>query len=231
MTAVQTWTPDGCLLDIPPRAAREAANDNTHSILATLDLQRDGLPLSYGITGLSRPAPSIASLPRVIALSGAAGSGKSTISDFLSVHFGYGRSKFAGPLKDMCRALGMTDAMIEGSLKEAPVDWLGGKTPRHAMQTLGTEWGRKCMGDDFWVDMWERRVTGHVIVDDCRFANEAARVRRMGGRVIRLVGRGGLSGGHESERFDFIADAVVENTGTILDLKTKVLRVIEEWRV
>ena len=177
-----------------------------------------------------RPTLNFDHLPRVIALSGAAGSGKSTVSDFLAVRLGYRKTKFAAPLKDMCRAIGMTEAMIEGDQKEVPQDWLGGKTPRYLMQRLGTEFGRDCMGDDFWVDLWERAAQGRVIVDDCRFANEAARVRRLGGRVIRLTGRGGIAGGHVSEQVNFIADAVIENTGTIAELQARVLEVIEGWR-
>lgn len=198
---------DGCLAAVPA-----AANDNKSSEI-------------YG--GLVQPA-----LPPVLAISGAAGSGKSTVSDFLAVRFGYTKTKFAKPLKDMCRALGLDECHIEGDMKETPLPFLGGKTPRYAMQTLGTQWGRDCMGDDFWVDLWASRARAHsrVIVDDCRFANEAAMVRRMGGRVIRLVGRGGIAGGHASEAGDFIADSVVVNDGTILDLQTKVLRVIEGWR-
>jgi len=223
MTASTAWTPDGCLLDIPPHAA----NDNTAHVEGYLNGEV-GMPLSYSITGLSKTSTTY--LPPIIALSGAAGSGKSTVAGFLATRFGYCRSKFAKPLKDMCRALGMDDAMIEGGLKEVPQDLLGGQTPRHAMQTLGTQWGRDCMGEDFWVDMWAASVKGRAVVDDCRFPNEAARVRQMGGMVLRLVGRGGIAGGHQSERFDFIADAVVDNTGSILDLQTKVLRVIEGWR-
>lgn len=213
--ATTPWTEDGCLAAVP-------ANDNKP------------MPGTFaGRKYVMRPhEPYVVPWPPVIALSGAAGSGKSTVSELLATRFGYRKSKFAKPLKDMCRALGMTDAMIEGNQKELPVGWLGGKTPRHAMQTLGTEWGRYCMGDEFWVDLWEHDVTGgRVVVDDCRFPNEAARVRRMGGRIIRLVGRGGIAGGHVSERIDFIADEVIENDGSIAELQEKVARVVEGWRV
>ena len=42
----------------------------------------------------------------------------------------------------MLYQLGLGEAHIEGALKEVPCELLGGKTPRYAMQTLGTEWGR-----------------------------------------------------------------------------------------
>lgn len=159
-------------------------------------------------------------LPRVVALTGVAGSGKSTAAGYLQRR-GYQLVKFAGPLKDMLRAIGLAEQQIEGGEKERPAALLQGKTPRHAMQTLGTEWGRKCLGDDFWVGLWRARVDailengGRVVVDDCRFPNEAAAIRAMGGDIYRLVGRGGLSGMHESERQTFEADCLLENTRSI----------------
>jgi hypothetical protein len=63
-------------------------------------------------------------------------------------HRGFARVRFAGPLKAMMAALGCTNAEIDGDRKEVPCDLLGGKSPRWAMQTLGTEWGRKLIGDD-----------------------------------------------------------------------------------
>jgi len=42
------------------------------------------------------------------------------------------------------------------------------------LQILGTEWGRKTRGEDFWVDMLKKRIpcADYVIIDDCRFPNE-----------------------------------------------------------
>ena len=53
---------------------------------------------------------------------------------------------FAGPLKAMlrayCEAVGvgpaMTEAMIEGGLRELPSPYLAGRSPRYAMQHLGS---------------------------------------------------------------------------------------------
>jgi hypothetical protein len=79
---------------------------------------------------------------RLIALTGYAGSGKSTLADILACEHGFTVVKFAGPLKAMLRALGLDEREIEGDLKEQPCQLLAGHTPRRAMQTLGTEWGR-----------------------------------------------------------------------------------------
>lgn len=143
-------------------------------------------------------------LPKVIVLTGQAGSGKSTIAAQLATQ-GYATVKFAGPLKAMLRALGLTDAEIEGVLKEKPCPLLGGRTPRHAMQTLGTEWGRNLIAPDLWVVAWQHAVRGvlssggRVVVDDCRFRNELAAAMEMGGVAVRLVRNGAGTVAHVSE--------------------------------
>lgn len=111
----------------------------------------------------------------VIGLCGSKGSGKSTIASYLKAHHNATIIKFADPLKDMMRAFGLTSDQIDGPLKEEPCELLGGKTPRHAMQTLGTEWGRDLIAEDVWVDAWMSKVKateGVVVCDDVRFPNE-----------------------------------------------------------
>lgn len=169
-------------------------------------------------------------MTRLLAFTGPAGSGKSTAAKHLEL-FGYRRIRFAGPLKRMMRALGLSDEQIEGSLKDLPTDLLGGKTPRFAMQTLGTEWGRNLLGENFWVGIWERNAAWYlngllqrVVVDDCRFQNEAEAVHRLGGKIIRIVGRGGISGDHASERMDWSADEEIVNDGSVEDFYREVER-------
>lgn len=167
-------------------------------------------------------------LPPLLALSGRAGSGKSTAAAVLQEN-GYELVKFAGPLKDMMRALyaysGLTakeiEDRIEGRLKEQPDSFLCGNTPRRAMQTLGTEWARDMLGQDLWVEAWKRAVTRlresgvPVVVDDCRFANEAAAVRSLGGEIVMLQGRSSnVADSHASELFDFTPDQIFTNCGT-----------------
>lgn len=163
-------------------------------------------------------------LPNVVALTGLAGSGKSTLADYLVSRHGYVRVKFAGPLKAMCRAIGLGDAEIEGALKEVPCALLQGKTPRYAMQHLGTAWGRDLIGPDFWTGLWVATANdvldhgGRVVTDDCRFDNEADTVRAAGGVVIQLQGRGGIAGSHASEA-GVDADVVLRNVGSVADLR------------
>lgn len=171
---------------------------------------------------------------RIVALSGSAGSGKSEVAKHLVKKHGFELVKFASPLKDMLRAFYMTQGIvkredierrIEGDLKERPDPMLMWETPRYAMQTLGTEWGRDCIGVDFWLNAWLRRVNaieGPVVVDDCRFDNEADLVRGQGGQVFLIKPRTKRRkrSVHTSEIGIDTAyiDFTVENNGTIEEL-------------
>lgn len=173
--------------------------------------------------------------PRLVALTGAAGSGKSTATKFLVERHGYTLVKFAGPLKAMCRAVGLSQEQIEGDLKEEPCVWLQGKTPRFFMQQLGTQFGRDIIGKDFWTELWVRSVNlllaeqRRVVVDDCRFPNEAEAIRQLGGIIIKLEGRGGIAGHHASEAGCGQHDAVVTNDGGIVDLYASVEQEVRKW--
>jgi hypothetical protein len=177
------------------------------------------------------PANDNGSTPRVVGLCGPAGSGKSTVAQYLVDNFGYTRVRFAGPLKAMSRAVGLTDAQIEGDLKEVPSALLCGRTPRYFMQRLGTEFGRDLIGEDFWVGLWARDARdvldagGKVVADDCRFENEVATVRELGGQIGLLRGRGGLAAAHASESFvppdpDFVLDNARSPTDLYFQLAT-----------
>jgi len=119
--------------------------------------------------------------PKIILLTGLADAGKSTAGEYLRRAHDFYIIKFANGIKNCMYSLGLTEEEVEGALKEVPCDKLMGKTPRYAMQTLGTEWGRGFMGMDFWVHAAVREVREfqdcfsdpiNVVFDDCRFPNE-----------------------------------------------------------
>lgn len=174
--------------------------------------------------------------PLVVGFCGKAGAGKSTAA-FALVHQDNVRFiPFAGPLKAMLRALAdlgpyPVDHMLDHSdFKEMSVVVLGGNTPRHAMQTLGTEWGRKCMGEDFWVDMWLRQVhRDSVVADDVRFENEAAAIREMGGLVIEIRRDDAreIDGSDHVSESGVKGDVVIRNVGTAEQMQIEVLRIVD----
>lgn len=170
---------------------------------------------------------------RIIAFTGLAGSGKSTAAKHMVDVHGWTRVRFAGPLKAMMAALGLSPDEIEGHLKEVPCDLLGGKTPRYAMQTIGTDWAREMIAKDLWIRAWraaiDRLPAGkNVVVDDCRFANEAEAVRVAGGHIIRICrsGAGAGAAGHvsEQEMASIPALSEIQNNGTVANF----LRVVEQ---
>lgn len=146
----------------------------------------------------------------LIGFTGRKGSGKDTAATALTAR-GFHLQKFADPLKDMLRALlrfqGVSEEtierMMEGDLKELETPFLGGRSPRRAMQTLGTEWGREIVNGDLWVNVAVRAAhqRERVVFADIRFPNESAAIRNAGGCVYRIT-RGALTDddAHVSER-------------------------------
>lgn len=178
----------------------------------------------------------------IVAFSGAAGSGKSTaakalrpiswkdaqnadalLSKDMFVHL-----PFAGILKEM---LGCMDPdLLRPENKEKPHASLCGKTPRFAMKTLGTEWGRDTIGEDIWIMLWRLRVAQcpNVVVDDLRFPNEYAVLRELGATVVEVM-RPGVerSGDHPSEAWKPPADIVLGNTDGVEQLHQKVRALLQ----
>lgn len=126
----------------------------------------------------------------VVGLAGPAGVGKSTLAAWLACVYEGKRLRFADGIKSMLLTLpGVEREHVDGALKNKPLDVLGGHTARYAMQTLGTAWGRGCMGADFWVRILRAQAeecTGLVVVDDVRRENEARAILALGGKVFEL---------------------------------------------
>lgn len=136
----------------------------------------------------------------IIAFTGLKGSGKSAAAKAL-MPWGFTVHSFAKPIKAMMRALAVLDTAMQTDTKELPHPVLCGKSPRYVMQQLGTELGRAIVGTELWINVWqETRPPGPVVIDDCRFANEADYIRSRGGIVIRIIRPGIVNSDlHESE--------------------------------
>ncbi len=195
---------------------------------------------------------------RIVALTGKAWSGKDTVAGFL----GGKVMPFAGPIKEFCQQVfDFSDAQIWGPSQERNkpdvryrrlIGYYADDTPQHeyltpryALQTLGTEWGRDCF-EDIWADLGMRRAKAYlathpletVVIPDCRFVNEARAVRAAGGQVWRIVRPGaGLSGAasaHQSEmeqespEFNALVNVTIYNDGTLNDLASQI-HLLSNW--
>jgi len=204
----------------------------------------------------------------IIGLVGWIGSGKNTVADILSTQHNYRKDSFAAPLKDAtANIFNWPRKTLEGDTDHSRhfrecVDpyWankLGIKnfTPRLALQIVGTELFREHFHPKIWLDSLEHRYIASgqkpTIITDCRFRNELAFIKQMGGFTIR-VKRGDdphwtelakqaqqgdefaiqqLSdiGIHASEwdHTGVLVDFIIENNGTLEQLTDKVNSVVK----
>lgn len=204
----------------------------------------------------------------IIGLVGWIGSGKNTVADILSTQHNYRKDSFAAPLKDAtANIFNWPRKTLEGDtdhsrhFRECVDPYWANKlqiknfTPRLALQIVGTELFREHFHPKIWLDSLEHRyIAGGqkpTIITDCRFRNELAFVKQMGGFTIR-VKRGDdphwtelakqaqqgndfaiqqLSdiGIHASEwdHTGMLVDFIIENNGTLEELTDKVNGVVK----
>lgn len=174
---------------------------------------------------------------KIIGIAGRKRSGKDTAGD-LFVNNGFLRIKFADCLKAMIKTMLVTagidpeeaDELIEGPRKEEPQAFLGGKTIRWAMQSLGTDWGRNLIDINIWCSITAGEILAwksNAVITDLRFPNEADTLRNLGATLIRIERDTGIiTDTHETERFidGLDVDHVITNNGTIDELHLKLMK-------
>jgi hypothetical protein len=147
----------------------------------------------------------------IIGLLGRAGSGKTTVADYLVREHGAQKFSFAAPLKEMARRVyALSDAQLYGpqAVKET-VDPRYGRSPRELLQYLGTDVCRDILGEDVWVNAAMRAITPFSlwVCDDVRFFNEWQAIHLRGGKVVKLTCPDATvtpGSGHASEQIDEI---------------------------
>lgn len=169
----------------------------------------------------------------IVGITGPAGAGKDTVADFLVERHGFTKMSMADQLKAGLRAMGFQEpANREDKEKLIPgfdFSW------RQAAQRLGTEFGR-ALDPEIWIKTMEgrmRRADERIVISDIRFENEAAMVRRIGGKLLFLHGRKadlGEAAGHVSEAgilFCPTKDYLIDNSGLFADTEVQVRAALE----
>lgn len=174
----------------------------------------------------------------IIGLGGKAGSGKSTVAEFLG-HFGFREMAFAEPLKEAAALLfGFNEEQVNGALKEI-VDGRLGKSPRMVLQELGD--ACRAIWPEVFVSAIRRRlfrVSGRVVISDVRFLNEARCLELLGAKLIRVQrpgagARSGLIGHASEEELDAWTgwSATIVNDGTRERLYRQVGYLLQGWGI
>ena len=169
----------------------------------------------------------------IVGVIGPKGSGKSVVAKLLVGKYGFTRHAFADPLKRaLMVAFDLDDRQVYGDQKEIPTHKLCGRTPRHAMMTLGTEWGRELIHPDIWATAWYSTLPpGNVVVDDLRFPNEFELVKNKLDGYVVSVRRPGYEydASHASERHSELEwDFQILNDGDLPQFQTRIINLYEE---
>lgn len=138
-----------------------------------------------------------------LGLCGKAGCGKGYISNYIKENYS-GVSTFIVPLAQELKRIAKEEFNWNGEKDEI------GRT---LLQRLGTEIGRECCGENFWIEKWNTYVENLIsknsgksiliVCDDVRFDNEAKNIHSKGGIVVKIEGRSydmGENNNHPSEK-------------------------------
>lgn len=171
--------------------------------------------------------------PLIIAITGQARHGKDTAADYLVEHHGFTRLSIATPVKEMLYRLNpqifidtymyeLLQPYMDQSTGSLPptlpyaslVDLMGLDTLkahpviRTLLQRLGTDAAREVLGEDIWVETFDRTIKAsdaqRIVISDIRFPNEAAWATENAAgfwRVMRPNFENGVDTSHPSEKF------------------------------
>jgi hypothetical protein len=173
----------------------------------------------------------------IIGLSGYAQSGKDATANLLCLNYEYTRRAFADPMRHALVTINpKLDSITRVSDYVDDYGWdIAKKNPevRRLLQVLGTDFGRRMIGDDVWIKMAmsDLRQGDRVVISDVRFPNEAQAIKAMGGSMWRINRHNHSAvNNHASERAmdNYMFDHVIYNDGTLDDLSDEVFMLAKE---
>lgn len=179
----------------------------------------------------------------VIGITGLARSGKDTVGGILVDRHGFTRVAFADGVREAALAL---DPMIKIPSGDSVrlsnvVDFYGWDQAkaisevRRTLQRIGSEAGWMIHGQNLWIELAEKKISGPTVITDVRFSHEASWLSRIGASLWRVERPGnelsltGETAAHASEAGDLgrEPDAVIVNDGTLEDLSAKVEALVQ----
>lgn len=162
----------------------------------------------------------------ILGIAGKKESGKTTLASLIKEAYSDAVIvNFADALKEeVAKACGITVDFLETHKKDF----------RPLLQWWGTGFRRKFDGDYYWINRWWERIHSIsprpklVITADVRFKNEADQIRKLKEPVIRINRTMHREDSHASEieLDDYQFDLVIQNDGTLDDLRRVVLEKI-----
>lgn len=188
----------------------------------------------------------------VIGLSGKSGSGKDTVADIICnsterkdiIRY---KNSFADGIKDVLLfGLNLFNDYEEIEKNKNSKDYIPNftmygepMTTRQALQNVGQEF-KKIFGEDVWVKSLKNTIGDNykynfilTIITDVRFENEFDFVKNeLGGKMILVTNPNSNNYEHISEKpIDREYDYIIENNGTLKELKNKVKKILEKEKL
>ncbi|MFT0212859.1 deoxynucleotide monophosphate kinase [Pseudomonas sp. F1_0610] len=170
---------------------------------------------------------------RIIGLAGKARTGKSTVADQLKKLLPNTEYySFAKPLKTAISSLFHVPLSVLETDEKDQIMPEFGFSLRHAMQTLGTEWGREMLHPDIWVKVAKSQLDPSMlwIISDVRYENEAAFIRENGVLIHLYRDDAPQVKAHSSENGVSVypGDFWIYNNGSLEDLDQSVAELVPQ---
>jgi dephospho-CoA kinase len=187
---------------------------------------------------------------QLIGISGKLGSGKTTVAAMIVGANGGTEIAFADAIRTIATTLTCDELFKIGTqdFKNEPCVIDATFSNGELLVKVGTAL-REHIHPDVFVKALEQKIalstsdvrgTPYIVVSDVRFKNEAAMVKRLEGKIVRVEGDpAGVRAASkrdpkhpsECELDDYDAfDAIVKNDGTVDDLRNQIVALVQSWQ-
>jgi dephospho-CoA kinase len=182
-------------------------------------------------------------MSNLICIIGNIGTGKTTLANILKEN-DYEEITFAGPVKEIGLIFGFEKHELYGTQEDKlKQNEYWGVSGREFMQKFATDIMRNELpkhinmnmnNDTIWVRLCEKKIINllknnkKIIVSDGRFPDEINMIKKLGGKIIKIKRDNPYEITHESETYisKLNADIIIDNNGTIEELKKQIINLI-----